>query len=296
MDMFVYFRKKYPDMFKDDYFISFGCGDGWLGIIEEVFERIKGKGAKIIQLKEKFGGLRIYTDYAVDYRIDLTKDGVVGFKDNKMVEKEIPGAEPLINFVDYTKVNYEVEEAGVYYYRPGNDKFYQLAGYLKEVEVEDKEFIKGRLAQLTGLVDAEPIEEEKIDDVIDWAEDESFKTCEGCGSKEDVTVEGGWIKTLCKKCREKPHWWDGDNDEKASTELVDELRPYVDQILEGLDLSDILVTDESRLFTLVHGDFKKIEELKGKLEVDVINGDYLFQVAERLKKKENSAGEFTGSG
>ena len=36
---------------------------------------------------------------------------------------------------------------------------------------------------------------------INEAEDESFKTCECCGSKENVTTAGGWLKTLCSKCR-----------------------------------------------------------------------------------------------
>lgn len=44
----------------------------------------------------------------------------------------------------------------------------------------------------------------KIDDIINEAEEESYKTCESCGSKENVTVnETGWTYTLCDKCREK---------------------------------------------------------------------------------------------
>lgn len=38
------------------------------------------------------------------------------------------------------------------------------------------------------------------------AEDESFKTCEACGTVEDVATKGpGWIKTLCGTCRQA---WD----------------------------------------------------------------------------------------
>ena len=40
-----------------------------------------------------------------------------------------------------------------------------------------------------------------IFDRIDAANDESYKTCEICGSKDDVTVEGSWITTFCKECR-----------------------------------------------------------------------------------------------
>jgi hypothetical protein len=42
---------------------------------------------------------------------------------------------------------------------------------------------------------------EKISTAINSAEAESFKTCEYCGTKECTTTEGGWIKTLCEKCR-----------------------------------------------------------------------------------------------
>lgn len=37
--------------------------------------------------------------------------------------------------------------------------------------------------------------------LIQEAEWESGKTCERCGTKENVATEGGWILTLCKKCR-----------------------------------------------------------------------------------------------
>jgi hypothetical protein len=42
---------------------------------------------------------------------------------------------------------------------------------------------------------------EGIWDIIDAAERESYGTCEYCGSKDNVTSEGGWITTLCKECR-----------------------------------------------------------------------------------------------
>jgi len=40
-----------------------------------------------------------------------------------------------------------------------------------------------------------------LSQMVDDAERASFKICEYCGTKEDVTSEGGWIKTLCKECR-----------------------------------------------------------------------------------------------
>jgi hypothetical protein len=44
---------------------------------------------------------------------------------------------------------------------------------------------------------------------VSAAEHESDSTCERCGTKENVTQEGGWIKTLCTTCREaKERRWD----------------------------------------------------------------------------------------
>ena len=44
--------------------------------------------------------------------------------------------------------------------------------------------------------------DEQISKLIHKAETESYKTCEECGIKENVTTKGpGWIRTLCDKCR-----------------------------------------------------------------------------------------------
>jgi hypothetical protein len=39
--------------------------------------------------------------------------------------------------------------------------------------------------------------------LIDKAETKSFHICERCGSTAHVTNEGGWLSTLCAKCRKK---------------------------------------------------------------------------------------------
>jgi len=45
---------------------------------------------------------------------------------------------------------------------------------------------------------------DKIFDLIDEYEDMSYKTCENCGSTDNVTqTKTGWIKTLCKECMNK---------------------------------------------------------------------------------------------
>ena len=44
----------------------------------------------------------------------------------------------------------------------------------------------------------------KINDYINEAEQESYETCEQCGSKEDVElISQGWWRTICNKCNRK---------------------------------------------------------------------------------------------
>ena len=43
----------------------------------------------------------------------------------------------------------------------------------------------------------------EVHDLIRIAEDLSYKTCEICGSTENVVTEGRWLRTLCDKCRKK---------------------------------------------------------------------------------------------
>ncbi len=103
------FKAKYPQCFDDGRLIGFGCGDGWRPLLELAFDKLSLFGVKVVQVKEKFGGLRIYLD-----------------KDHG----------------------------------------------------------------------------EKAEAIVMKAEEESLKTCEECGTKEGVTTEGAWRKTLCPKCRE----------------------------------------------------------------------------------------------
>jgi len=63
--------KKYPQFFKErnlspmESLMCFGimCGDGWYKLIDETCEKIKphtGKSFVFVEIKEKYGGLRIY--------------------------------------------------------------------------------------------------------------------------------------------------------------------------------------------------------------------------------------------
>lgn len=57
----------------------------------------------------------------------------------------------------------------------------------------------GGLRFYIGGVDSDKFD--KIYDLINTAEEESYKICEECGTRDNVTIEGSWLLTLCKKCR-----------------------------------------------------------------------------------------------
>ena len=80
-------KEKYPQFFSEHFF--FECGDGWYGILSSLLyrinkqeehirnknayrvrhghDRIKYESVKIVQIKEKFGGLRFYYDGGDEY-------------------------------------------------------------------------------------------------------------------------------------------------------------------------------------------------------------------------------------
>jgi hypothetical protein len=42
---------------------------------------------------------------------------------------------------------------------------------------------------------------EVVSKLIDQAESDSYKICERCGTKDNVSSSGSWIVTLCEACR-----------------------------------------------------------------------------------------------
>ena len=54
---------------------GFECGDGWYKILHDLFTKIKEScrpdGFEVIQVKEKFGGLRVYVSSGTDEIYDL---------------------------------------------------------------------------------------------------------------------------------------------------------------------------------------------------------------------------------
>lgn len=86
---------------------------------------------------------------------------------------------------------------------PGWDKIIEpLINYIDEynksasVPIEITQ-IKEKFGGLRFYTDNEP---EDFRELVKTAEEESYKTCEICGTKENVGHTLGWIQTICKDC------------------------------------------------------------------------------------------------
>lgn len=83
------------------------------------------------------------------------------------------------------------------------DLFYELCqGISQSDPPEQFSFIQIK-EKFGGLQAYCGVANDKIFNLIDRAENESYKICENCGSRNNVTSEGSWIKTLCDNCRGK---------------------------------------------------------------------------------------------
>lgn len=81
------------------------------------------------------------------------------------------------------------------------DLIYETCKKIKELDKEDKFYFLQIKEKFGGLRLYCAGGSTEIYKITSQAEDESYKICEECGSKEGVTSEGSWIVTLCKKCR-----------------------------------------------------------------------------------------------
>lgn len=57
--------------------------------------------------------------------------------------------------------------------------------------------VKEKFGGLRFYVSHEPPE---LKNMIQKAEDDSYAICECCGTKQDVGITLGWIRTICRKC------------------------------------------------------------------------------------------------
>ncbi|GMV19486.1 MAG: hypothetical protein AMXMBFR56_77100 [Polyangiaceae bacterium] len=53
---------KHPELFADCF--DFSVPEGWRGIVDALCDALSVTGCSVLQVKEKFGGLRVYVDNA----------------------------------------------------------------------------------------------------------------------------------------------------------------------------------------------------------------------------------------
>lgn len=75
----------------------------------------------------------------------------------------------------------------------GGLRFYYYVNYSKQEENDNIQF---EILKKTTI-------KELVDYLVDKAEEESLKTCELCGSTNNISKTHGWIKTLCESCKKK---------------------------------------------------------------------------------------------
>lgn len=82
----------------------------------------------------------------------------------------------------------------------GDGWFNLIYNLLEDIDIYQKVQvlqIKEKFGGLRFYINTTQIE---IHNLIDKAEIESYNICESCGTKKNVMIGGGWIKTLCKDC------------------------------------------------------------------------------------------------
>ena len=89
-------------------------------------------------------------------------------------------------------------ECGDGWFKPIDDLSKKITELDPTVEATQ---VKEKFGGLRFYIDGGSDEVHKL---IEEAEEESYKTCEKCGTKENVSqTKTGWVKTLCDKCKEE---------------------------------------------------------------------------------------------
>lgn len=123
-----------------------------------------------------------------------TKYGELAKKHNWMFEGLDP-KEPFYLFGFEVGIGwYEIIERLLDSLEKETEKDPTLKEYFRVVQIKEK---YGGLRFYTSC------ESEKISDLIDDAEQESYVTCEECGKRAKLRNIDGWYTTLCKKCYKK---------------------------------------------------------------------------------------------
>lgn len=175
------FYDAYPLCFPEPPRCGFYIGQGWKPLVKKLCADIQAELEKlpenlrnfqVDQVKEKFAGLRFY------YSGPVPDDGVI----------EAEPSEDLIREIAYENWQWR-------------KKFNAGKG-----SSEDDWYRAEQVAQGKAICNAYPQELKdaikKIADLVNEAENASFKICDDCGEPGKVRGDG-WIRTQCDVCREK---------------------------------------------------------------------------------------------
>lgn len=149
---------------------GFECGDGWYKLLDELFHdlnEIENKhhlGLILVQVKEKYGGLRCYYEYD-DHLITVKKNS---------------------------------------FYRWLWNSDFKLAYYLRRYIFKGeyyKYYVYDKSEQKLRNVSRQM---NHIKERVNKAENESYTICEICGNTNAKLDESrAWIRTLCEQCSKK---------------------------------------------------------------------------------------------
>jgi len=159
-----------------------GCGPGWYQIVVELADAIADlvPGYEIHQVKEKYGTLRFY--WGVPYR-----DLVCCAEFHRVDPRPFPGAITG----PFAPKDRDPEEL-----RLLQKWFRRYDAHLASVEHKRV----NEAAYAAADQDRARAIGERIEALIDAAEEASARTCERCGSPGGLREDHGWLATLCASC------------------------------------------------------------------------------------------------
>jgi len=161
-----------------------GCGPGWYPIIVDLADAIAElvPEYEIHQVKEKYGTLRFY--WGVPYR-----DLACCAEFHQVDPRPFPGA----SIGPFAPKDRDPEES-----RRLQEWFRRYDAHLASVEhkrVNEAAYVAAEADQ-----DHARSIDQRIEALIDVAEEVSARTCERCGSPGVLHEDHGWLATLCASC------------------------------------------------------------------------------------------------
>lgn len=166
------FRDRYEDMQKTAMCWGFEHDDGWFWILDNLCKSIQSyidSNSKKKIIKNKF--IRKVEKVLRKMSFKYSKFKTIRFllkKKNSLLRK-------IANYIDDRSEKIEIETIPQVIATQVKEKFGGLNFYFNGGD-------------------------DRIDGMVSFAEDLSYKTCEICGSTKNIGMTQGWLKCICKDC------------------------------------------------------------------------------------------------